>query len=85
MKHDQPIHESRPPRRAFTTPDATASAEKPMSDPTVTQGLPIEEDREVNRPAPPPSAETPMEPPTASQPKGRRRLAKQIPCLADPL
>ena len=44
-------------------PTPPESAETPMPDPTVTQDLPIEADRAVDRPAAPPSAETPMQPP----------------------
>ena len=59
-------------------PTPPESAEKPMPDPAVTQDLPIEADRAVDRPAAPPSAETPMEPPpaplpTSHQPKDRHQ------------
>ena len=55
-------------------PTPPESAETPMPDPTMTQDLPLEEDRA----AAPPSAETPMEPPpapppTSHQPKDRRQ------------
>jgi hypothetical protein len=49
-------------------PTSPESAETPMPDPAVTQDIPLEEDRAVNRPAAPPSVETPMEPPPAQPP-----------------
>ena len=48
-------------------PTPPESAETPMLDPTVPQDLPIEEDRAVDRPAAPASAETSMEPPPPAE------------------
>ena len=58
-----------------------------MPDPVVTQDLPFEADRAVDRPAAPPSAETPMEPPpappTSHQPRAKPE-AKVNPTFAGP-